>query len=91
MLGEIKRVLARLCQELGLQVIVLEPTCGFVACLGLLGTVAITRALHRWPAVLRPVLLASRAFQHSVCLNVDDRVDRSKRFAQGHSLVAQNA
>jgi SAM-dependent methyltransferase len=83
--------LARLCQELGLQVIVLEPTCGFVASLGLLGTVAITRALHHWPAVPRPVLLASRAFQHSVCLYVDDRVDRSRRFAQRHLMVAQNA
>ena len=81
--------LALLCRELELEVVSMEPTCGFIASLGLLGTVAITRLLHRWPAVLRPVLLASRAFQLSVLLFLDDRIDRSKRFAQGHLLMAR--
>jgi len=81
--------LALLCRELNLEVVSMEPTCGFIASLGLLGTVAITRLLHRWPPVLRPVLLASRAFQLSVLLFLDDRIDRSKRFAQGHVLIAR--
>ncbi len=81
--------LGRLCQELGLEVMSLQPTCGCVASFGLLVTIALTRRLHRWPALLRPVLLASQAVQLSLLLYLDDRIDRSKRFAQGHVIVVK--
>jgi hypothetical protein len=81
--------LMRLCAERRLKVVALEPTCGFVATLGLLGTVALTRLFHRLPAVLAPMLALSGAVQKGLLLPLDDRIDRSKRFAQGHVLVAQ--
>jgi SAM-dependent methyltransferase len=81
--------LQQLCAEQHLHLAHLQATCGFVATLGLLATVTITRLFHRQPAVLRLVLRASRAFQMHVLLPLDDRIDRSKRFAQGHVLAAQ--
>jgi SAM-dependent methyltransferase len=80
--------LLQMCQENGMQVLKMEPTCGFVASLGLLTTVALTRLLYRIPPVLVLVLRLSHLVQKSLLLWVDDRVDRSKRFAQGHLLVA---
>ena len=81
--------LAWLCQQHGLEVLSLEPTCGFIASLGLLVTIAITRVFHRLPPLLSLALRVSRALQHSLLLGLDDRLDRSKRLAQGHILVAR--
>lgn len=83
--------LQQLCAEQQLTIRHLEPTCGFVATLGLLATITITRLLYRQPAVLRPVLSLSGALQRRLLLPLDDRIDRSKRFAQGHVLAAQKA
>jgi SAM-dependent methyltransferase len=80
--------LLQMCQENGMEVLRIEPTCGFVASLGLLTTVALTRLLHRLPPLLVLALRLSCLVQKSLLLWVDDRVDRSKRFAQGHLIVA---
>jgi SAM-dependent methyltransferase len=80
--------LLHLCRENSLDVLRIEPTCGIIASMGSLGTVALARLLHRFPPLLMLMLGLNCALQRSVLLWLDDRVDRSKRLAQGHLVVA---
>lgn len=80
--------LLQMCKENSMEVLRIEPTCGIVASFGLLTTVALTRLLYRIPPVLALALRLSHLVQKSLLLWMDDRVDRSKRFAQGHVIVA---
>jgi len=81
--------LVHLCEKNDLELLRIEPTCGFIAAVGLLGTIAITRMFHRVPSVLALILKVSNVFQRYVLLPIDSHVDRSKRFAQGHLIVAK--
>lgn len=80
--------LLHLCKENNMEILQLQPTCGVVASYGLLTTIALTRLLYRIPPVLIFALRFSHLVQKSFLLWLDDNVDRSKRFAQGHIVVA---
>ena len=80
--------LLHLCEINNLKLLEIEHTCGVISTYGLLITIALTRLFYKFPVLLKFMLRISQVVQKTILLWFDDRIDRSKRFAQGHLIVA---
>lgn len=72
----------------GFSVIDVIPTAGVISIFGLLISVFITRTFRFSKVLLNIVLKINRFFQLKLLLPIDNRLDKNKKFAQGHFIIA---
>ena len=73
----------------GFQIVDVVPTAGAISIIGLLISVLITRTFRFSKVLLKTSLGINRFVQLKLFLPVDNRLDKNKRFAQGHFIIAK--
>jgi SAM-dependent methyltransferase len=81
--------LRALLERSGFEVLRLEPVCGVVAVAGILDSLALLGTLGRVPGLWEAALRINEFWMRHVTLPLDRRLDRGKRFAQGHWALAR--
>jgi len=73
----------------GFKIVDVMPTAGVIAIIGLLISVLITKTFRFSQVLLKTLLEINRFVQMKLFLPLDNRIDKNKRFAQGHFIVAK--
>lgn len=73
----------------GFSVIEILPTAGVVAIIGILISIFITKTFRFSKVLLKALLGINRFIQLKLLLPIDNRLDKNKRFAQGHFIIAK--
>lgn len=76
-------------ERIGFIVIDVVPTAGVIATIGLLISIFITRTFRFSKVFLKLLLAINRFIQIKLLLPIDNKLDKNKRFAQGHFIIAK--
>jgi SAM-dependent methyltransferase/uncharacterized protein YbaR (Trm112 family) len=73
----------------GFRVIDVIPTAGVISIIGLLISIFITRIFKFSKGLLKIFLKINRFIQIKLFLPIDNKLDKNKKFAQGHFIIAK--
>lgn len=73
----------------GFSVIDIMPTAGVIAIIGLIISIFITKTFRFSKTILKLLLKINRFIQLKLLLPIDNKLDKNKRFAQGHFIIAK--
>jgi len=73
----------------GFKVLKIIPTAGVVSIIGILISIFFTRTFKFSKLLLKTTLKINRFFQLKMLLPIDNKLDKNKRFAQGHFIIAK--
>ncbi|MBC7886428.1 MAG: class I SAM-dependent methyltransferase [Ferruginibacter sp.] len=73
----------------GFKVIDVIPIAGVIAIIGLLISIFVTRVFRFSRLLLKFFLKINRLIQLKLLLPIDNRIDKKKKFAQGHFIIAK--
>ncbi|OFY20723.1 MAG: hypothetical protein A2W98_01260 [Bacteroidetes bacterium GWF2_33_38] len=73
----------------GFNVQEVTPTAGLISIIGILISIFLTRIFKFSKILLKFMLKINRFFQLKLLLPIDNKLDKNKRFAQGHFIIAK--